>query len=95
MGEHADQLSFKGKVQVMRDNVAGDMQGGHAWVTLLSDQGLICCIDTLNNLLADIGIDTQSQIFLPKDKIIQKFGADVIQRQIKKAEILKGTFISN
>lgn len=47
MGEHADQLSFKGKVQVMRDNVAGDMQGGHAWVTLLSDQGLICCIDTL------------------------------------------------
>lgn len=78
--QHPQACSFSGAVQVMRDNIRG---GAHAWVTLVSNEGQMFCLDTLNNFMGNLN----STGF--KDKLELAFGKKSVEHQLKKGGILR------
>jgi hypothetical protein len=80
MQENPGKLSFKGKIQIMRDNV---INGAHAWLTLVTDKGEIHSIDTLNNFHFKIDEEAGQQ------KLIKIWGEEPVLNQLQKAEQLK------
>lgn len=82
--EHADTCSFKGKVQIMRDNVNGFLKGGHAWLTLVCSNNKNFCIDTLNEISGDLGDSNFRETTLQ-----DCFGAKAVEHQLEKAKQLR------
>lgn len=80
MQENWNRCTFTGKVQIMGDDIKG---GGHAWLTLLSSVQETWAFDSLNNIIGNLNEEEFKQA------LIQKFGADPVERQIYKANLLR------
>lgn len=80
--EHSEQCDFKGKPQIMRDNIKG---GAHAWVTLICDKGRSYCFDSLNNVMGNLA-DLHFSL-----ELAQKFGENALRHQNNKADKFRQT----
>jgi hypothetical protein len=79
------QVGFKCHIQIMRDDLEQNNRkvGAHAWVNLITENGDILLLDSLNNFLGNLN-DLQF-----RGAIENVFGKRAIKHQIKKAEIMR------
>lgn len=81
--ENSECCDFKGKVQMMRDNIEG---GAHVWVSLICDKGKTFILDTANNVKDDL----QNPKF---PRRLDFIGPNALKRQLAKAEKVRQKYL--